>query len=59
MQIIKVINMNCSHCETAIKNALTDLGAEYVKTNLTDSTVEFKYDKPEDIETELKELGYL
>ena len=59
---LQVEGMSCAHCEKAVVNALTDLGAKSVKASAKKKTVEVTF-SPEiitqqEIEAEIKEMGY-
>ena len=59
---LQVEGMTCAHCEKAVKNTLTDMGAKSVKASAKKNTVEVLYDPDkislEEIKAEIKELGY-
>ena len=59
--ILQVEGMSCAHCEKAVINALTDLGAKSVKASAKKQTVEVVFSGDltlEEIKNEIKELGY-
>jgi len=59
---LQVNGMSCAHCEKAVVNALTDLGAANVVASAKNSTVEFAYNPTTlslaDIKNELTDMGY-
>ena len=59
---LQVEGMTCAHCEKAVVNALTDLGAKAVKASAKKKTVEVTFDPgvvtKEAIQAEIKEMGY-
>ena len=61
--MLQVEGMTCAHCEKAVKNALTDLGAKTVKASAKKKTVEVVFDAGvvtlDEIKKEIKEMGYL
>lgn len=59
--ILQVEGMSCAHCEKAVINAITDLGAKSVKASAKKQTVEVVFSGDltlEEIKNEIKELGY-
>ena len=59
---LKVEGMSCAHCEKAVTNALTDLGAAAVTASAANNQVEIEYD-PNRVslavmEQEIAECGY-
>ncbi len=66
MSIISKLNvegMSCSHCENAVKSALTDLdGVQKVNVDLKEKTVTIEYDESKTDEKKFKdaieEAGY-
>ena len=60
--ILHVEGMSCAHCERAVKNALTDLGAKSVKASSKKNSVEVTFSPeiitPEGIKDEITALGY-
>jgi copper chaperone len=59
---LQVEGMSCGHCEKAVTNALTGLGATKVKASARKKTVEVTFDPKvlttEDIKNEIIEAGY-
>lgn len=61
--IIKVDGMSCSHCENAVKNAVSSLeGVAEVSVSLDEKTVSVKFDNTkvslDQIKNEIEEQGY-
>jgi len=60
---LKVSGMSCAHCEKAVVNALTDIGANNVNACAQNNTVEITYDQAvltlDSIKTELNDMGYV
>jgi len=59
---INVQGMSCAHCEKAVTNALTDLGAADIIASANSGTVTFSHDPQAlplaNIKTELVDMGY-
>jgi len=59
---LQVMGMNCAHCEKAVINALTDMGAKNVAVSAQSSTVEVTYDPAnvtlDSIKNEINDMGY-
>lgn len=54
---LSVEGMSCSHCERAIKNALSELnGVSDIEVDLSEKTVTVKYDEDLITEINLKEV---
>ena len=60
---LKVTGMSCAHCEKAVVNGLTDIGAQIVTASAQNNTVEVTYDpatlSPESIKNEINDMGYV
>jgi len=60
---LQVEGMSCAHCEKAVVNALTDMGAQNVIASAQNNTVEFTYDSAilvlDRIKNELNDMGYV
>ena len=60
--VLNVEGMSCSHCQNAVINALTELGAGKVEVDLKAKTVTVEYDVSklslEKIKAEIVETGY-
>ena len=60
--VLKVDGMSCAHCEKAIVNELTDIGALNVKASAQDKAVEVAFDpivlSQKRIVDELNDMGY-
>jgi len=60
--ILQVEGMSCAHCEKAVVNALTDMGAHSVSALAKDNTVEITYNPSvlslDAIKDELDDMGY-
>jgi len=61
--ILQVTGMSCAHCETAVVNELTDMGATSVIASAENNTVEITYDPTvvtiEAMKAEIKDMGYI
>jgi len=59
---LQVKGMSCVHCEKAVVEAVTDLGATDVVASAKNNTVVFTYNPTilplEDIKEELTDMGY-
>ena len=59
---LQVTGMSCAHCETAIVNELTDMGAAGVAASAENNTVEITYDPAvvslEAMKNEISDMGY-
>ena len=60
--VLHVEGMSCAHCEKAVTNALTDMGAKKVKASAKKNSVEITFAPDvlsiDEITKEIKELGY-
>jgi copper chaperone len=60
--VLKVIGMSCEHCERAVVDGLTELGASSVKVDLQGNMVTVEYDETklslEAIKSEIDDMGY-
>ena len=59
---LTVTGMSCAHCETAVVNELTDMGAQTVVASATANTVDITYDPSkvslDNMKKELQDMGY-
>jgi len=59
---LEVQGMTCAHCERAVQNALSDLGAKTVKASAKKGSVDITFSPEtvtlEEIKAEIKEMGY-
>jgi len=59
---LSVTGMSCEHCEKAVVNALTDLGATNIVASAANNSVELTYNPDElplgTIQSELNDMGY-
>lgn len=59
MRKLFISGMNCGHCESKVKNALSELGASFVEVNLENKTVNVEIDKTnEEIIDAISDYGF-
>ena len=61
-ETIKVEGMSCSHCEKAVENSLSGIGAAVVKADASKNEVYVEFDPAKltlaEIKNEITETGY-